>query len=69
MIARFCSELWIVLPVDVIVDLVDRPAMLARKIDQLGKRRVLKTEACAGIIRLRGNAHDGVHDLIQQSAM
>jgi hypothetical protein len=58
-----------ILPVDVVVQFINRPAVMEREIMQLGERRILKAETRAGIIRLRDNAHNGVHDLIQQTAM
>ena len=58
-----------IFPMRVVVEPVNRPAMLIRVIHQLCECSIAKTEACAGIIRLWGHANYRVHELIQQTAM
>ena len=53
----------------VVIELFYRPAMLMRKIHQLGKSRVAKPEAGARIVRLRRHTQNCMHELIEQAAM
>jgi len=52
-----------------IVYRVDCPAMLVRKIHHTRKGCVLEAEPHTGWIRVMRNANDGVHQLVEQTAM
>ena len=51
-------------PVSVIVEFIYRPAMLVRKVEKLGKSRIAKAEAGPGVVGLRHNTYNCMHDLI-----
>ena len=52
-----------------VVDFVDHPAMLVWVVSQLGKSCIFEPEPRPRVVRLREDAHNSMHQLVQQTAV